>query len=820
MNTIEFLRTVVTPNEDDIEANGGNAFFCMAVSNGNGTWLEQWHRWPQDLEAVAARAEAQAEHSNVYFSSYLFKAPQSTKDNVFPSRTIQADLDDADIKTLPLEPTILVETSPNRHQAYWVIPREAGYTSLEEHEALSRRITYSIALCDRSGWPLGRKVRIPNTKNYKYLSGPKQVHVVRAGLKQHAREQFEALPEVPQFMVEHYDLEFLETPTGSAEHALHILERIADNIPTKVYVEYGIAQADRSEALWALLTWAFKAGLSRNEVFSLAKGSANNKFLDRAHRADQDLAKDVLRAEHVVKSNVVDIRQAIQNLTLTAPNPAERKRQTLTLVYANMKAEGEFLHATNGYTWYIRRDVGRPIALTPMSEMLRTLLDIQYGLNATEVEARYVTHGLCSLANALPDTAIQSALSYYDTDQEPPHLLVHTGKKTVLRITATSIETAVDGAHNVIFPWMKSLEAFVPSLSSECDWGDELFGNGLRGYGSSVDNLLNMSPMQAKAMLKVWMLFLLFRHAATARPILATFGQPGSGKTTLFKKLFVLLYGRSKSIGAVTTMDDFDHAVATEPIAVLDNVDTWEKWLPDRLALSAGTSDVTKRKLYTDVDTVVLKRQAMIGITAHNPKFGREDVADRFVLLTYQRLNHFVSEELILADINSKRDVIWGSMLRDAQKVMRQPMPSNSESPQFRIEDFARFGLRIARAIGEEANFRGALTDVKSSQQNFSLEEEGMLVSAVQKFADRPSAQSAADVKHHTASQLWAMLESCADDPRAFAQQYRNAVNLSKKLLAMQDSLRSRVRIEQGMTETGTRTWLIGPKALAGTAQN
>lgn len=1069
LTTKQFLQKVITADQP--------GYFYMAVTNG-GAWLEQWHRWPDDIDQIVSRAEAQAETANVYFSSYLFKSTQALKANVLPSRTLQADLDEADLTTLPRDPNVLVETSPGRHQGFWVLDKAV---SLDEHEELSRRLTYSIPLCDKSGWPLGRKVRIPNTLNHKYNTGPKSVKVVKVSEKLHRTEELEALPEVPGFILEHFDEAFAEAPAETDEHPREILERIREMLPATVYVTYDIAQADRSATLYALMCYAFKAGLNRSEVFTLAKGSANNKFDELKYRGETALAKDVLRAELAVKSRSTDHKQVIHELFKSALHSLDRRKQILTVVIDAMRANGTFIHANNGYCWYIRNDIGRPVQLTAHSEALYIMLDVQFGLNYTEPEAKYCAHGLRSYANNLPPTGTQTALAYYDPDES--HLLLHTGRRGVLRITASAVEKATNGAYDVVFPWHQSVEEFTPTEPGGINWGEEIFGNGTRGNGTSVKNLTNLKPNEAMALLKVWFMFVLLRNAASSRPIIATFGQPGclsgemliefkrgtsriysarlkqfykvfesesdktdirimsfksgeikwrsvsgvvysgvkqtfklqvegrdpvyatadhrfltpdgykelkelkvgdsvitkgddtnaygtlgytyrrhvrarhhphawvhvskprngygpytwykiayaravieaamnsisterflhivhydpmgashlkylakdihihhkdedssnddlsnlevkdanahlkthaservfrgaykatfeaiegtvlsieshreeptydiqmadeeapnflvsdvvshnSGKSTLFRKVFVILYGKRKSLGAVTNMDDFDHNVATDPLVILDNVDTWEKWLPDRIALSAGTSDLIRRKLYTDSETVTLKRQAMVGVTAHNPQFGREDVADRFLLFAFRRFDHFVSEEPIYHDLYERRNQIWGAIIHDLQKVLQTPRPVAGEAPQFRIEDFARIGLWISRALGCEADFRASIKDVKSAQQSFNLEEEGMLVSAVEKFAETQT-KSKDGPQFFVAAELWTMLTLCSADERSFTYRYRNAVTLSKKLSSMQDSLKRRVSIEQQYNEAGVRQWKLASK--------
>jgi hypothetical protein len=66
---------------------------------------------------------------------------------------------------------------------------------------------------------------------------------------------FEALPEVPVFLTEHFDDSFIENPPNATVSeggvaGIELLEIIKDTIPVKVYIQYSQRQADRSESLW------------------------------------------------------------------------------------------------------------------------------------------------------------------------------------------------------------------------------------------------------------------------------------------------------------------------------------------------------------------------------------------------------------------------------------------------------------------------------------------------------------------------------------------------------------------------------------------
>lgn len=799
MELSEFLDLVVTSPE---------GFFCFASGGPNvGGWSERWYRWPAQREEILEAVTNNRGTSNLYFSSYLFKAPSSTKQNVLPSRTISADLDFADITNIRPEPTVIVRTSPGRHQAYWVL-REA--LDPETHELISRKLTYSIPKCDTSGWWLGHKFRLPDTFNLKYLDGPKPIEVIHASRKTYSSEDFEALPDAPSATETKDQDDWLSRAStikldvGPNE----LLESIKNKgLHPKTYLQFNVPAADRSAALWSLMCAGFRCGLERDAVFWLAKHSKNNKFADLRFNGDRELAKDILRAEATVRKSGADPKDAINQLRRLTPTIV-RKQAIFKNVVQFMRERGTFFHAVDDTLWYIRRDVGRPVIVAEVSDYMDAMLDLEYGLNKTETEHNYVAAGLVAYTRNLPVNSHRGALSYYDTETKT--LLLHTGRRDVFHIGPDFIKPVVDGAQSVIFPWQSNVEPFTLG-TPDLDWAEHLFGQS--AGRDALSNVIGMEREHALAMLKVWFLFLLFRTGAHSRPLLALFGQPGSGKSALFKKVYALLYGRHKAIESITKEESFDHVVSSDPLVVLDNVDSWKEWLPDRLALSAGTSDITKRKLYTNADSFVLKRQAMVGLTAHNPRFGREDVADRLLLLSYERLDHFAPEQAIIDAVTSTRSELWGGVAADVQRVLSTPMPS--EGPQFRVEDFARLGHWIATALNIGPQFTKAIGSIRVGQNAFTLDEERLLVDAL-KFV----VVNRGPIIDRSPQQLWAWAETAPSiDPIAFGRAYRGPIAFGKKLLVMQNALKEMFDITWKVDPVTGKLWTILPKGhVNGTA--
>jgi len=694
-------------------------------------------------------------------------------------------------------PSILVETSPERHQGFWFLESPQQPTDLE---AISKQVTYSIPDADHSGWSLGHRMRVPNTYNHKYSSGPKPVKVISASLEKYASLK------LPDNTIIDLDLPLADEwqPTPLIGHGPRELWlRIKPSLPRRVQAAYDLRQQDRSAALWALMLALFRQGLSRDQVFWIAQASANNKWKDNRFHADLDLAKDVFRAERAVVAGIDDggdVLAKINDARRMPGAPNERRAYLAHIVKEAMAAAGTFVSADDGQDWYIRSDTGRPILLTRSSEYLNSLLETRFGLNAVEPEQRYVINNLLTSAKETGLPGLTSALSHYDKPQNV--VLLHTGRRDVLRIDNNKISTQSNGHLNVVFPWRLHEEPFSPDINNPLSID--------RMFDECFDNLNDMPSNEALALVKSWLYFLFFRDAARARPILALLGQPGSGKTALFNRIYTLLYGPEKAINTITTADNFDSAVSSNPLVVFDGVDSWVGWLPDKLSLSAGVSVLEKRKLYTDNDAFTVRRQAMVGITAHNPKFRREDIIDRMIILSFHRFKIFKPSTEIIAEMVTNRNRLWGGIVNDLQLILNTPIPTEEELPRFRISDFARFGLWFARALNYEDDFVAALKTNVHEQTSFNLEEEDALVDTIRVWIQTKYYDP---TRYYKVSELWTAWQANSRDPTNFMRQYRNAVMLGKKLWTLQETLNSVFEVEfESDLHTSSRVWRIQPK--------
>lgn len=780
----DFLDTVITTPEGWLQFLTGDPL------------KNEWYEWPKQRDQVV-RKVSETHNTNFYFSPHLFSKPDAHKEYALPSRTLCVDLDNADISDLKMNPTVMVETSPGRHQGFWVLKNPP-----EDFETLSKQLTYTIENSDHSGWPIGHKFRVPGTRNYKY-NPPPIVRIIHAYSSERIYIEDDLLEwvgsaDVSSANVQVDDHWINDPPTKYATGPLEVLEKYRANIGPKVMAYYSNLQGDRSDALWALMIALFRAGASRDEVYWVALNSVNNKFKDNKYSAERDLAKDVDRAYRADTTDRSDISQMIKLAERTAGTTNDRKRLVTRIVISDMNRKGEFIFTEDGRYWYLHSNAGRPVQLGKHSEQLDSMLDMSYGLNSSDGFHPYVCNHLINHTLSKGRRAHSGVLSHYDGKEA---LLLHGGRQDIYRITPHSVSRHPDGQFGVLFPWRPQSEQQI-TIDSPLDmpWSDFVF----EGW---FDNLMDFSPEQAKILIRIWFLFILFRDAALSRPIMALLGQQGSGKTALFHLMYEIIYGKGKSLNSISNPEDFDFLTSSDPIVFFDNVDSWTNWLPDRLALAASASDVVKRKLYTDNDTVTLKRQAILGITSHEPKFGRPDVVDRLILINFQRRDNFRSESVMLERIRNARPNIWGSIIQDCQKVLATPDVLEKDIPNFRISDFARVGARIAVALNLLPEFRGIIETLRGIQAAFSLGEDDVLISGIKLWHNIRNGRTPEYVS------VGYLFEQIGALDSRFTLSYKTSSVLARKLVTMEPSLKSVFNVDYKYDkERGVRTWKLDPK--------
>jgi hypothetical protein len=281
---------------------GKNAgYICLAYAQpGKKGMHEEYFKYPEEMPEMLEAINRVQTICNVWFCPQLLSAKRRIKENVVLCPNAWADLDHCPPEKMLVEPSILMQSSPQRYQALWLFEDAQNPIVAKD---ISRRIAYFHAVdgCDKSGYDLTQLLRVPYTYNKKYaeeLHVP-VVQIISAKNALYRPDDFDS----------HYspvnDVDYSSMPFPSEED-------LPDTTPDAILEKYGnrlrpivfqLHQVDdgtdheegRSGALWKLLLNLFEGGLELYEVFIVARTAACNKYAQDG-KPDTYLWDDICRA--------------------------------------------------------------------------------------------------------------------------------------------------------------------------------------------------------------------------------------------------------------------------------------------------------------------------------------------------------------------------------------------------------------------------------------------------------------------------------------------------------------------------------------------
>lgn len=269
-------------------------YICIAfIQAGMKNFKEEFFMWPADTTKVVQRIDLMSATHNVYFCPQLLSRPKRIKDNVAVCTNAWSDLDECHPSNCLIKPTFVVETSPNRYQAYWAFEDPIDPF---DAESISKRVAYYHAFqgADKSGWDLTQLMRVPGTFNRKPEYDNVPVRLLNHRSNKYRFADFDKYPKLAETSgVEEALPEALPSFTGD-----ELLEKYDNELAPQAFVHFSIEPdrgVDWSKTLWNLHMICFEAGMSKEEVYIVARDSACNKF-KRDGRPELQLWKDVIKA--------------------------------------------------------------------------------------------------------------------------------------------------------------------------------------------------------------------------------------------------------------------------------------------------------------------------------------------------------------------------------------------------------------------------------------------------------------------------------------------------------------------------------------------
>ena len=313
---------------------------------------EEFFQYPQEVNQLLEWVNLKYHGRSLYFCPQLLDEPRRKKENVKTCTCVWSDLDECDPNILDPKPSIVIETSPGRHQALWLLDEPADPADAED---ASHRIAYKYEAfgADKSGWDLTQLLRIPVTYNTKYGDGSGSLPIVEIKASNdivYPLTTFQALPSPPGY-------EFTEIPFPEEIVGLEpgpIFEKYKHRLDPKIIELYQDApEGDWSASLWRLENLLFECGVERDEVFVVCWNAACNKY-KRDKRPPVALWKDVCKADTRLQAHHDEVGNKPPVLLTAEERAIAEKHETFVDRYVEWcKTRGDAAwqyHEAGGFT--------------------------------------------------------------------------------------------------------------------------------------------------------------------------------------------------------------------------------------------------------------------------------------------------------------------------------------------------------------------------------------------------------------------------------------------------------------------------------------
>src|SRR3989338_1219657 len=446
------------------------------------------------------------------------------------------------------------------------------------------------------------------------------------------------------------------------------------------------------------------------------------------------------------------------------------------LILFDIKKRGYFCKTDTDEYYYFYQPERKLYDLCELANTkIYTLIHDLYGLNPIENVSKFVAAELINEAARNGKNTEIYRFAYYESRTQTLYISRFDG--TVYRLNGTAINEVSNGEDGVLFKDGEICKPYqLVELPQEKNYLRRFLIDPIN-FATSSD--VQLTPNEQKMVWQLYIYSLFFESLLKTKPILVFLGVKGSGKSSSLRWLLKTLFGKDADLMVIAKdkPDSIRSTVTNNYLVGLDNVDTGIPWLNDLLAAITTGAVITLRELFTTNKEIRFRPRCFITMTARTPKFRRDDVVDRIILLLVQRLESNKPENKLLSEIESARDAIWSELIHDLNNIV-QCLRSNKDAPltQFRIADWADLCWRIADSQGLGIEFQSILKKMTKQQSEFLFEEDPLLP-ALDSWLDEESNNG----RSITTGELYNELQQCCIKLN-IRWSYNNSVSLGKRL--------------------------------------
>ena len=481
----------------------------------------------------------------------------------------------------------------------------------------------------------------------------------------------------------------------------------------------------------------------------------------------------------------------------------DKCQKVATIIINELSARGNFIQ-DNNFCYIFLADKRRVVPLLDNNEHIKTVLNLM-GVNSAKDYFRYVMEELRTYCRTYGKKIETHNFVHYDGKNFTLYLF--NGDKTVYKITTDAIEEMENGDEGIMFNYNND---HVPFELVEFDKDKDYFKTHILDYMNVESNDIALDSNDQKALLRLWFFSTFFHSIMPSKIILAAIGEKGSGKTSTLRRLGIILFGENYNVTPLPSKpEDFDTLITNNHFVILDNVDSVKSWLNDKLASIATGQTIQKRKLYSDNEIIKLPAKTFLGVTSRTPQFTRDDVADRLICLAFKGLDSFLSEAELIDDIIENRDKIMSFIMLELQKIIKALMETKERKYQtnFRIADFAVFGLKINDAKGQKDEFESLLNRVKTIQKDFAVEEDSLV------YVLKILCSLDYKTKEYSGDELHKRLRDIAHRDRfdipEFEKKYQNVRSLTRRISNIKKNITNDVVIKVRLVRSNKKLYTL-----------
>jgi len=222
-------------------------------------------------------------------------------------------------------------------------------------------------------------------------------------------------------------------------------------------------------------------------------------------------------------------------------------------------------------------------------------------------------------------------------------------------------------------------------------------------HGGDIDLLrpfLNTRSAEAFILVVVWLAYCIM-CPGLPKPLIEVHGSKGSGKSTFQRILRKILDPAAAELSsmpvtkeAIALQADRNYCLAYDNISKISNEQS------DFLCTIATGGALSKRKLYTDNEEVILRFCRPVILSGINSVAERSDLLDRSLMIELERIPQTArrSERKFWADFEKAKPKILGALFDAIVVALKMP---DIDLPELeRMADFSELGYKLAVALG------------------------------------------------------------------------------------------------------------------------